>query len=481
MLPVSSTTTSSAAGADPVALESALREVVETLAPLDRTPCSPGEREAAKRLARRLRMVDGVEVAVEDEPSWGTFPPTATGLGVLGLLAAVLVLRGRRLAGALLAAGTYAGIVDEAQNGPRVLRRLVRRRRTTVNVVARIGQDTDRLDGGANGRGGVQPDGAGERQTPVGTLVVLAHHDAPQTGLLFDQTLQRRIHKLAPQLLERVKTPAPQWWIGLAGPLCTVVAAVTRRLGLARAALAIGAIGTAIVADVWRSETVPGANDNLSGVAALVGLAELLKRDPLPGVRVLLVSCGAEETLQDGIRAFLASHRHELCPERTWFVNLDTVGSPHLVMLEAEGPVWMESYTGPWLRDLLAERAEALGIELRRGYRARASTDSVIPNRAGYPVATIVSITDWLSPANYHLPSDIPANLIYPTVADATRLVYELARSLARAAGLSATHARAASVLPALASARVLPASMTSCRSRMRTSNGASAFSAVTA
>ena len=61
----------------------------------------------------------------------------------------------------------------------------------------------------------------------------------------------------------------------------------------------------------------------------------------MPGLRVLLVSCGAEETLQDGVRAFLARHRDELAPGRTWFVNLDTVGSPHLVMLEAEGPVWM--------------------------------------------------------------------------------------------------------------------------------------------
>jgi Iap family predicted aminopeptidase len=91
----------------------------------------------------------------------------------------------------------------------------------------------------------------------------------------------------------------------------------------------------------------------------------------------------------------------------------------------------MEEYTGPWLRDLLARHAERLGIGLERGFRARASTDSVIPSRAGYPITTLVSVTDWRSPANYHLPSDIPANLDYGTVADATVLVYELARTLA--------------------------------------------------
>ena len=69
-------------------------------------------------------------------------------------------------------------------------------------------------------------------------------------------------------------------------------------------------------------------------------------------------------------------------------------------------------------------------MTLHRGYRARASTDSVIPSRAGYPIATVVSMTDWRSPANYHLPSDVPANLDYATVADATRLVFEVARAL---------------------------------------------------
>src|ERR1035441_2067557 len=93
----------------PDGLERVLREVVETLAPIDRTPCSAGERQAAQWLAARLQNVPGVDVALEVEPSWGTFPPTATGLGLLGMAAATLVLRGRRAAGGLLAAGAFVG------------------------------------------------------------------------------------------------------------------------------------------------------------------------------------------------------------------------------------------------------------------------------------------------------------------------------------------------------------------------------------
>jgi hypothetical protein len=395
------------AGLDRTTLRALQREVVETLAPLDRTPCSAGERQAAEWLAARFAAIEGVEVQLEDEPSWGTFPPTSAGLGVLGVLGALHVLCRRRARGALLALAAFAGIVDEAHNGPRIVRRLVRRRKRTVNVVARAG------------------DADGEH-----TLVVLAHHDAPQAGAVFDQTLQRRVHERAPELLARFKTPLPQWWFGLAGPLSTVLAALSGRRRLARAGLGLGLFGTLVVADIWRGETVQGANDNLSGVAGLLGLAELLRERPVPGLRVLLVSCGAEETLQDGIRAFMARHRHELDPARTAFVNLDTVGSPHLLMLEAEGPVRMESYAGPWIRELFSLHAERLGTPLLRGFRARASTDSVIPSRAGFPIATMVSVTDWLMPANYHLPSDVPGNLDYDSVLAATLLVHEVAGAL---------------------------------------------------
>jgi hypothetical protein len=358
-----------------------------------------------------MSVIEGVEADLEDEPSWGTYPPTSVGLTLTGVLGAFLTLRGRRALGPLLAAVAGAGIIDEVQIGPRVVRRLVRRRRQTVNVIARLG------------------DPNGET-----TLVVLAHHDAAQTGAVFDQALQRKLYERAPQIIERSKTSPPLWWLGLAGPLATLLGAAggqrVRRIG-APTGLALGLLGAALLADIWRSETMPGANDNLSGVACLVAVAELLAKRPIAGLRVLLVSCGAEETIQDGMCAFMTRHRHELDPASTRFINFDTVGSPHLVLLDAEGIMWLREYEGRWLRDLTARCAQELEIALHRGYRFRVSTDSVIASRAGYPAATLVSMTDWRAQANYHLPSDVPSNLDYDTVTDATRLVYAVAQALA--------------------------------------------------
>lgn len=391
---------------DPV--EPTLREVCEHLAPIDTTPCSPGEREAAIWIAERLRAAGATDVAVEEEPSWGVFPPTVAAVGALGVLGAALVLAGRRVGGVVFGLVSAAGVIDEAENGPRVARRVLRRRKATVNVVSRLG------DRGSNR-----------------TLVMLVHHDAAQTGRLFDQTLQRKIYERYPGLLRRFKTQPPQWWIGMAAPAGSVVSAITRRRGPAAVGFVGGMLGLWLIADIWRSPTVPGANDNLSGVAAAVALAQLLRERPIPGLRVWVVSAGAEETLQDGIRGFMQRHRGELDPDSTWMLVADTIGSSRLIMCEGEGPFRIHYYTDPSFRDLIERCARNQGIALERGFRARASTDAVIPSRAGIPTAMVGSLTDWQTMANYHQMSDVPENLDYGTIADGTRLAYAVARALA--------------------------------------------------
>ena len=72
---------------------------------------------------------------------------------------------------------------------------------------------------------------------------------------------------------------------------------------------------------------------------------------------MLLVSCGAEEVIQGGIYGFARRHFPALDRERTWFLNLETVGSPKLILLEGEGPVVMEDYHDRSFRDLVARAA----------------------------------------------------------------------------------------------------------------------------
>ena len=55
----------------------------------------------------------------------------------------------------------------------------------------------------------------------------------------------------------------------------------------------------------------------------------------------------------------------------------------------------------------------------------------MIPSRAGYPTATISSITAWGALANYHLPTDTADNVDYSTIAAAAVLADAVRRTLA--------------------------------------------------
>ena len=260
-------------------------------------------------------------------------------------------------------------------------------------------------------------------------MVLLAHHDAAPTGRIFDQGFQRRLGSMFPGIVERIDTALPMWWPTLAGHGLVAYGAARGRRAATAAGFVVCLGSVAAFADIARSPIVPGANDNLTAVAALLAIAARLRDEPQPGVRVLLVSCGSEEVLQGGIHGFAARHFPSLDRERTWVLNLETVGSPRLVMLEGEGPIVMEDYTDKTFRDLVARAAERAGVRMRRGMRARSSTDSVIPSRAGFPTATLTSVDRHKLLSNYHLMTDTPENVRYETVVDAIDVVEAVIRS----------------------------------------------------
>jgi hypothetical protein len=369
-----------------MAIRSKLDEVIRALAPIERPPGSPGERQAAEWIAERLGGA-----RLEEHPVHGGFWKP------IGLLCGLAATGNRPLA-----ALATAGLVDEIDLGSYGVRRALGRRATAVNVIAEYGD----------------PDA--ER-----TIVVMAHHDAAQSGIVFHPGPQRWLARRFPKMIEKNDTAAPMWWPAVAGP--ALVAVGGRRLR--RVGRVMSVITALLMADIGRRKAVPGANDNLTGVAVLVGLADSLRERPVKGVRVILLSAGAEETLQEGMRGYAESHFDELDRDKTWFLNVDSVGSPELTLLEAEGPFRMREYPGEF-KDLVARAAERAGVPLRRGMRARTSTDGVVPLRAGFPTATLVSINEFKSIDNYHWPTDVPDNVNLDTVENALRLADVVVREL---------------------------------------------------
>jgi peptidase M28-like protein len=389
--------------ADAAALRAELEDVVRHLASFERPSASDGERRAAEWIARRLSE-HGCDARVEQERAHGTYwwP-----MGLLCALAGAVALTGRRAPA--LAAGAFAtaAIADDITGGRQWFRRRLLPSRPTWNVVAEAGdRDAER------------------------TVVVVAHHDAAHTSVFFSPAPSAFIGEHFPGLIERTDTTPPLMWPVIGGPLLVAAGALmgVRSVRIAGTVLALAS--AASFAEIGARGVVPGANDNLSGVATIAGLARRLADEPVAGVRVLLVSTGSEESFMEGMQAFARRHFATLPTDRTHVICVDTVGSPELVMLEGEGMLRMHDYSAPF-RDLVDACARRAGVHLRRGLRFRNATDALIARRAGYPTVMLGSINRYKLPANYHWPTDVPDNVDFSTTADAVAVCHEVVQSLA--------------------------------------------------
>jgi acetylornithine deacetylase/succinyl-diaminopimelate desuccinylase-like protein len=391
------------------------RDAVHELASFERPSASEGERRAAEWIAARLRKL-GYEAVIERERAVGGYWWPIGLANALALAGAVLSrgkkpARGRgarRLAGAALAGAAAAALWDDLGHGSRWFRRMFFSHRDTWNVVAAAGDLTAKR-----------------------TVVLVAHHDAAHSGLVFHPALGRIPPRIAPELHERSDQWVPILYAVWLGPVAIALGAALRsgRLLRAGSALALGTIGA--MADVGSRSVVPGANDNLAAVGLLLALGDALKERPLEGVRVLLVSTGSEESFSEGMQAFGERHFKELDPSQTEFLCLECVGGPTLIVLEGEGMLRMRDYPAH-TREALAAAAARAGVTIERGLHTVAATDALISLRAGYPTVTLASVDYTKLPLNYHWPSDTPDALHWGTVEDAIAVTEEFVRSAAR-------------------------------------------------
>jgi acetylornithine deacetylase/succinyl-diaminopimelate desuccinylase-like protein len=141
-----------------------MREVVETLAPIERAAGGPGEHRAAEWIVERLAAAGAQRVRIEEEQFFDGYPRLHVKLAAIGAAAGLAGLASRHLRVPAAVAGVGAGlaIADDCSNGPRVARKRMQKARTTWNVVGEAGD----LDG-------------------EHTVVVCAHHDAARTGKFF--------------------------------------------------------------------------------------------------------------------------------------------------------------------------------------------------------------------------------------------------------------------------------------------------------
>jgi peptidase M28-like protein len=348
-------------------------------------------------------------VRIEEEPEAnGTFWWPLGLLAGTGALAGLAALRGGRKAravAALVGATASALAADELPPGRRRFRRMLPSR-TAHHVLAEMGPaDAER------------------------TVVVMGHHDAAHTAFFFNPAITQAVGENFPAVFEKNDTSPPLMWPVVAGPAVAGAGALVGSRSLTRAGVLLSAGSAAFMAHIGAGEVVPGANDNGTGNVAQIAIAKALAEHPTESVRVLFLST-SEEALCEGMGLFMERHASELPVDSTFFLCLDTVGSPHLCVLRGEGMFGMREYPAASL-ELLDSTANELGIEMPfRNLRLRNATDGIFPLAAGYQCVSVASCNQWKNPSNYHWKTDTPANVHYDTLADAIRLSEAVIRRL---------------------------------------------------
>lgn len=203
---------------------------------------------------------------------------------------------------------------------------------------------------------------------------------------------------------------------------CVVVGAHHDHLGLG---------GDSSLAPERLGTVHPGADDNASGVAALLAVARAFAADDPPRRTVLFAAFGAEELGILG-SSELAQHPPPPCPTERMqlMVNLDMVGRP------GAGKVYVDGAdTARGLRDLvkaLAERAPRLPLQLAFG-----EGDGYGPSdHTSFYARDVPVLFLFTGPhADYHRPSDTPDKIDGAGLAAVARLAYRAAREAAERDG----------------------------------------------
>lgn len=358
----------------------ALQEVEELVRFEGRWPGTDAERRAASHLEKRLRAL-GREAETEPITVRPNYPVTHVIHAVLAIVGSVLSVSSP-LAGAAIVLFVAVSAFGDLSASFHLVRRLTSRR-ASQNV-------TSREDGGKRA-----------------VLVLSAHYDAARGGAVFGRRAVER-RAVVGKLIRRPVGPfEPFFW----AIVVILVCAILRVIGIENTALTVVQFIPTVVliasvpllADIALSGVVPGANDNASGVATVLRLAERYG-DRLEHFDLWVVFPGAEEGLLLGMREWMRRHRRELDPERTVFVNVDMAGSGTVRWMTKEGLAVGMRYH-PELIRLCEQDGEG------RGMVSRNATDALVARAAGFPAITITSRNALDYAPHWHQPTDTPDRL----------------------------------------------------------------------
>ena len=282
----------------------------------------------------------------------------------------------------------------------------------------------------------------GPRADAPARLLLCAHYDAARTGPFFrPRTIARfaRLDRLSPLplgpfriLLWSLVALVPILAARLAGAESTFLSAVQLVPTL------ILLVGILMLVNQELSDVVPGANDNASGVATVISIANELAADPPENLDVGILFTGGGECLMEGTRSFLRAHRKQLDRNTTYFLNIEAAGRGEVRYLAGEGLAVSFAMDRRVIElcDAVASAQDHQQRPSARPLRWGFATDALPIRLARYPCTTITTIERGaLLPASYHRLDDVPGRIDPASLDRVQAFSLDLVRALDRDVG----------------------------------------------
>lgn len=265
---------------------------------------------------------------------------------------------------------------------------------------------------------------------PALRIVLAAHIDAAFSGIMFHPWVLKNFTSEPPAFLKFTKRSlalATRTQASLAGfdllravfgPVLTLPLRPVEAVLTLPSLLAV-ALNLQIL---LQNEIVPGAMDDLSGVAALPILARRLAKRKRKDVEIVLAVTGCEEASLGGADALARDMDGEWDKTRTVVIGLDGLGNGDLRYLQVEGevvatpiPAWLDEA----VRHVAASEprfAEVTGFEVPVG-----GSDVAAFLARGWEGVCLACVDPEIgAPRHYHTADDSPENL------DVDKVVYSI-------------------------------------------------------
>ena len=178
------------------------------------------------------------------------------------------------------------------------------------------------------------------------------------------------------------------------------------------------------------NNVVMGANDNLTGVAAVLECGKFLSQHKPEQTEIWLVSFAGEEHMR-GSKRFVSLHSKELQRRQALLLNLECLSAESFFVATAEN-MFLAKHS-PIVVEKVVQAANKVDVPVKVGPLRFAGSDAANFSRKGLLATTLFGLSEKGIPNYWHTLKDTPDKLSGPSIASAAEValqfVYDVDRS----------------------------------------------------